>query len=131
MNGSGRPDHLEFGAEGERLAARFLARRGWRVLARNVRIGRDELDIVAMDGDELVVVEVRARRIGRIMPSETSVGPQKIKKIVRAARKYVDRSGYDGFWRIDVVAVTEDEHGAQSVELFSDITMGMEGGYLG
>ena len=125
-------NHLELGAIGERLAAEHIESIGWRITGRNVRVGRGELDIVAIDGDELVIVEVRTRRIGLISPSETTVGPNKVKAILKTARKYVERTlSYDGFWRIDIAAVTLDKNGAYSVEMFRDITMGMEkGGYL-
>ena len=54
------------GARAERIVARELERRGWRIVARNARPGeiRGELDIVALDGEELVVVEVKAGRVG-------------------------------------------------------------------
>lgn len=120
-------NHLEFGADGERFAAKYLEGRGWRILGRNVRIGGGELDIVAIDRDELVVVEVRARRVGKILPPEASVGPRKLRKVIRTAKKYVEKISYDGNWRIDVVAVTEDGGGRFRVELFSDVTAGMEG----
>ena len=124
-------NHLEFGAAGERLAEEHIKSIGWRIIGRNVRVGRGELDIVAVDGDELVIVEVRTRRIGKISPSETTVGPKKLKSILKFARTYVERIlSYDGFWRIDIAAVTMDENGAYSVEMFSDITMGMKGGYI-
>ena len=54
----------QIGDEGEQIAAARLERAGWRMLGRNVRIGRSELDIVAVDPGPpawLVVVEVRAR----------------------------------------------------------------------
>lgn len=128
---SALPAHLEFGAEGERLAAAYLERLGWRILDRNVRIGRGELDIAAMDGDELVVVEVRARKVGRLMPAEASVGPKKLRSLIATARRYVQRIAYDGCWRIDVVAVTEDDAGRVHIERYPDATMGMEGGFMG
>jgi putative endonuclease len=124
-------NHIEFGARGELLAARHLERLGWRIVDRNVRVGRGELDIIAVDGDELVVVEVRTRRIGKLSPSETTVGPHKIKTILKSARRYVEQVlSYDGNWRIDIVAVTVDADGETGVEVFSDVTMGMEGGYM-
>lgn len=118
--------HLELGARGEDIAARYLERAGWRILARNIRVGHGELDIAAHDGTELVIVEVRLRSIGRVMPPEASVGPQKLRKLIRAARRYVSGIRYDGFWRIDLAAVTIDSSGRASVEMFRDITMGME-----
>lgn len=120
----------EFGAEGERIAADFLARKGWRILGRNIRIGNGELDIVAMDGGELVIVEVRARAIGRMLPPEMSVGPQKIRKLLRAARHYIKKTSFEGNWRIDVLAITAGDFGQKKIELFSDVTTGMEGGFI-
>jgi putative endonuclease len=123
--------HLKLGEAGECLTVQYLERLGWRILGRNIRIGSGELDIAAMDGKELVIVEVRTRRIGLLSPSETTVGPRKIKMILKSARKYVDSIAYGGNWRIDVAAVTVDKDGSAHVELFSDVTAGMEGGYMG
>ncbi|MDR0652019.1 MAG: YraN family protein [Synergistaceae bacterium] len=124
-------NHLEFGADGEDIAASYLERMGWRIVGRNVRIGRGELDIIAYDGNELVIVEVRTRKIGAISPSETTVGPKKIKNLVKTSRRYVDSIKYDGNWRIDVAAVTVTSRGEWCVEIFGDVTQGMEGGYMG
>ncbi|MCS7002226.1 MAG: YraN family protein, partial [Dehalococcoidia bacterium] len=55
----------EIGATGEQIAVTYLAQRGWRILARNVRYPDTEIDILAQDGDTLVIVEVRARRTDR------------------------------------------------------------------
>ena len=54
--------HLELGAEGETRAARHLVRRGYRIVARNVRAGGVELDLVVRRGRIIVFVEVKARR---------------------------------------------------------------------
>jgi putative endonuclease len=113
------------------MAASYLERMGWRILGRNVRIGRGELDIIAADGCELVIVEVRTRKIGEISPSETTVGPKKIKNLLKTARRYVDSIAYGGNWRIDVAAVTVTSRGEWRVEIFGDVTQGMEGGYMG
>ena len=57
------------GRRGERTAARYLARQGLRILARNVHLGRGEIDLVALDGPTLVFVEVKART-----PSDREIG---------------------------------------------------------
>jgi putative endonuclease len=51
----------ELGRRGEHAAATFLTERGWTILSRNWRCPAGELDIVAVDGAELVVVEVKTR----------------------------------------------------------------------
>jgi putative endonuclease len=124
-------DALEFGARGEKIAARYIERLGWRILGSNIRIGKGELDITAMDGHDLVVLEVRARRVGKLMPAETTVGPMKLRTLIKTARKYVDKISFKGNWRIDVLAITEDDAGHLDIELFSDVTMGMSGSFMG
>jgi putative endonuclease len=60
-----RTDAQASGDDAESRAATALARQGWTILARNVRVGRGELDLVAIDPGppaELVIVEVRWRR---------------------------------------------------------------------
>ncbi len=121
----------DFGTAGERAAAAYLERLGWRLLAKNVRIGHGELDIIAMDGEDLVVAEVRTRNIGEMLPPEMTVGPRKLKSLIKTARKYVERASYGGNWRIDIVAVTLERDGKFHIELFSDVTMGMSCGGWG
>ncbi|MEA3284682.1 MAG: YraN family protein [Synergistota bacterium] len=99
--------HLEKGKRGEDLACRYLRNLGWSILERNVRFRRGELDIVAKDGDTLVIVEVRFRTTGIIMSPEDSVGPRKLRRLVLAGAAYVEKTGWNGFWRIDLIALTQ------------------------
>jgi putative endonuclease len=65
-----------FGDSAERVAAAFLERQGWTILHRNWRRPGGEIDLIALDGDTLVFVEVRARRstaFGSALESITSV----------------------------------------------------------
>ena len=57
--------HLSTGKQGEQLACQWLEAKGFSILHRNWRHGRDEIDIVARDGEFLVVVEVKTRSTGR------------------------------------------------------------------
>ncbi|MBE1874584.1 YraN family protein [Myceligenerans pegani] len=113
----------EVGRSGERIALAHVAARGWTVLATNWRCGRlGELDIVALDGDVLVVVEVKTRSgAGFGHPSE-GVTPRKLARLRLLAARWTEvhrhavdqaraREGADlpRSWsavRIDVIAVT-------------------------
>jgi putative endonuclease len=117
-------NHLEKGRYGEKIALDHLRSLGWRITEKNVRVGGGELDLVAFDGDELVVVEVRLRSVGHLLPPEDTVGPRKLRVLVRAGRTYVDRIGWEGPWRIDLLAVTLDGSREALVELFPDIAAG-------
>jgi len=100
--------HLELGKTAEDLAARYVERLGWRILSRNFSCRLGELDIVAMDeaGKELVIVEVRYRTFGDMQSPADSIGPKKLRTLVNTGNAYVDKSGWDGPWRVDLVGVT-------------------------
>ena len=67
----------DLGRHGERLAADYLTAHGWRILDRNWRCPEGEIDIVALDGRELVVVEVKTRRSRAFGdPLEAITGPK-------------------------------------------------------
>ena len=117
-------EHLERGRRGEEIAAAYLADLGWKILDRNVVFRGGELDVVALSGGELVVVEVRTRSEGGMQRGEESVGPRKLGRLVRAGRQYVDRRGWQGPWRIDILAVTVGSDGSAAVERFEDVTAG-------
>ena len=98
-----RERRLPLGARGERAAARWLARRGLRILARNFQVGRDELDLIAREGNVLVFVEVKTRARGN--PAE-AVDLNKQRKLGRAGAKFAHRFEVDQVSRrFDVVAV--------------------------
>lgn len=117
-------EHLERGRLGEKLAAAFVEDLGWRILGRNVLFHGGELDLVALAGQELVVVEVRTRSEGWMQRGEESVGPRKLRKLVRTGRRYVESRGWTGPWRIDILSVTVRAEGEPSIEWFEDVTAG-------
>lgn len=119
------PPHLQTGKYGEEKAAEYLADLGYRIIAKNVKCSHCETDIIASDGDEIVFVEVRTRSFGWVMPPEYSVGPEKIKKLKKAARIWTENRRYSGFWRIDLIAITIKEGTAPSIEHIKNITEGI------
>ena len=55
-------EHNELGTWGETLAAEYLEKKGYQILERDWKSGHRDLDIIAMDGDTMVIVEVKTRR---------------------------------------------------------------------
>jgi putative endonuclease len=82
---------LQRGAAAEQLAAEYLQARGLEVLARNLRCRGGELDLVCLDGGVLAVVEVRQRGRADFGGAAGSVTRRKQRKIIRAARYYLQR----------------------------------------
>lgn len=73
------------GLQAERLAGRFLEQRGMKVLARNRRHRRGEIDLVCREGDVLCVVEVRSRGPESEYVAEMSLTPEKIRRLKAGA----------------------------------------------
>jgi putative endonuclease len=94
------------GAAGEDLAVRYLQKKGLKILQRNYRFERGEIDIVAEDGDELVFVEVKARRSNAFGAPEDAVTEEKQKQIYDVADGYLFEHDVDDRpCRFDVVAI--------------------------
>ena len=112
----------KLGQVGEELAARLLIEAGLVIVARNWRCAYGELDLVAHEDAPdyanggvrvswLVVVEVRIRRGMRFGTAQASVTPTKQAKVRQVAEAYVQATGWQGPWRIDVVAIQLDGQG--------------------
>lgn len=97
------------GRSGEDEAVDFLVRSGIRVLERNFRCPGGEIDIIARDGRTILFIEVRSKRSQKFGTPEGSITPAKMKKISRAARWYLKKSGLENSpARIDVIAIIWD-----------------------
>jgi putative endonuclease len=99
------------GALGEELAARRLSAAGYEIVTRNWRCQAGELDLVARQGECLVLVEVRTRRGKALGPPEESITAAKQARLITLAEAYVQAAEWPGDWRIDVVAVELDQVG--------------------
>lgn len=79
----------ELGEAGEAAVARWLADRGWVVIARNWRCRSGELDIVALDDDVLVAVEVKVRRVDVAEPAEWAVTTAKRRRLLATLEEFL------------------------------------------
>ncbi|MGM9736313.1 MAG: YraN family protein [Candidatus Cryptobacteroides sp.] len=102
----------DLGRIGEDIACDFLKGRGHVVVARNVRCGHLEIDIISRDGEGIHFVEVKCRQSGIQAPPQESVGLTKQSRIARAAGKYLRTGAGKRFANeecfFDVLAVTFD-----------------------
>ena len=102
----------ELGTHGEKVAEKHLVHLGYRILERNWRWQKGELDLVAEQGEEVVFVEVKARRSQSYGPPEESVTRAKREKLIQAAYAYLGSANrQDSEWRIDVVAIDMEHDG--------------------
>jgi putative endonuclease len=99
-------DRRGVGMHGEELAARHLTSIGLTVLALNVRLQGGEIDLVARDDEDLVIVEVKTRIGDDSTAPDLAVTAAKLERLGRLADTYVSREGIDDTpWRVDVVAI--------------------------
>jgi putative endonuclease len=104
---AGRRDHLALGRRGERAAAEFLRRRGYRVVASGFLARRGEVDLVCRAGERLVLVEVKTRTSDAFGAPVEAVGARKRRALLAAAAEYRALSGWRGPIEFAVVAITE------------------------
>ena len=115
-------DRQEVGRLGEKLAQRFLKRRGYRVRETNFHCRGGEIDVVAQQRDCLVFIEVRTKSSLDFGTPEESITRAKKEKLIASALTYVDtHQNLPSSWRIDVVAIEIDDKGkAKRIELIEN-----------
>ena len=95
-----------FGQRSERAAAKFLRKLGYRILAANVADTEGEIDLLALDGGTLVVVEVRSRSVADPTVAAATVNYPKQRKLTEAAVRFLSRRRLLGISvRFDVLAI--------------------------
>lgn len=104
---------LEFGQTGEQMAARFLTDLGYIILEHNYRRGHLEIDLIALDGDELVIVEVKSRAYDSVLQPEEAVDHKKRQALIRLANEYVKSHDRKENVRFDIVTIVSKEGGAE------------------
>jgi putative endonuclease len=94
------------GDKGERLAARFLRQQGLRIIARNFKNHIGEIDLIALDGDQVVFVEVKTRKSTKFGQPVEAVGYAKQKKITQVALSYLKKHKLmERSTRFDIVGI--------------------------
>lgn len=99
-------NNLPLGRFGEELAAKYLQKNGYRILARNFRKGYGEIDIITQKEDTLVFVEVKTRIGDKYGKPEEAITPWKLKALIRTVQYYkVLHPKLPDSLRIDLLAI--------------------------
>jgi putative endonuclease len=107
----------EVGRYGEDIVTRSLTESGWEILARNWRCARGEIDVIAVDGDEVVAVEVKTRRSAAYGSPQEAVTVAKVMRLRRLIATWLgQQERHFAGVRIDVCAVTLPRAGGPVVE---------------
>ena len=101
--------HNQLGQAGEQAAVDFLVAKGYHILHRNWRVRHLELDIVASDGKEVAIIEVKTRSNTLFFQPEEAVNRLKIHRVVAAANCYVKYFQPTLPLRFDIISVVGDK----------------------
>lgn len=111
--------HYDLGKKGEELAASYLAEKGYKIIERNWRFGKDEIDIIAEFDNFLVIAEVKTRSTSYYGNPEEAVDEQKQRLLIRTANEYVIQKEIDMEVRFDIVSIVI-ESGKQIINHIKD-----------
>lgn len=121
VDGSTDPRRV-LGKRGEDIAADFFTERGFQILARNWRCRYGEIDLVIQKGDEIRIVEVKARKSLRAGFPEESVTEDKLERINDIAHCFFAEQGIvDPEYHIDALSITFRGGEEADVKYFPDV----------
>lgn len=102
--------HNELGKIGEDLAVEFLEKKGYKILERNWRFKKAEVDIITLKKDVLAIIEVKTRSSNYFGNPQDFVNPKKIQLLVEAINQYVTTKDLDVEVRFDIVAILKNNN---------------------
>ncbi|MDB4107165.1 YraN family protein [Bacteroidia bacterium] len=107
----------QLGKEGEDIAAAHLSSKGYKILARNYRSERAEVDIVAMQDDLLIIVEVKTRETSQYGNPEEAVGTGKINMLAQATEDYMIDKDMNCNVRYDIISIIKNQYKTEVTHL--------------
>lgn len=99
----------ELGVWGEDQALSFLQQKGFQLIDRNIRFKRWEVDLILLDGEELVIVEVKARCTAQIGEPWRAVTKSKQRQIINVADRYVQENQINRNVRFDIISIVHNQ----------------------
>lgn len=103
-------DHNDFGILAEDLAVKYLEKNNYKILVRNFRFQKTEIDIIAEKDELIIIFEVKARSTNAFMLPQEAVTKTKIRSIVLAANHYMEKFEKQNEVRFDIISVLPDEN---------------------
>jgi len=102
--------HNDLGKKGEELAVDFLQKNNYKILDRNWRYKKAEVDIITLKNDVLAVIEVKTRSSNYFGNPQDFVNPKKIQLLVEAINEYVTSKDLDVEVRFDIIAILKNNN---------------------
>lgn len=97
--------HNTIGKRGEEIAKEYLYNHNYIILETNWRFHRNEIDIIAQEGDELIIVEVKTRTDNNFLLAHEAITKKKIRAIIKTANAYIQYKNLDCNTRFDLISI--------------------------
>ena len=120
-------EHNDFGKLAEELATDFLVKSGYKILLKNYRYLKAEIDIIAEFENQIIIVEVKARKTDAFIEPHEAVNKRKIKLIVSAADFFIQENKIDKNVRFDIISVLPNEFGKLEIKHFINAFESIDG----
>lgn len=104
---------------GEEVAAEYLTKRGYEIVARNARTPYGEIDIIAKQGGIIIFVEVKTRTSNKMGLPEESITARKRQHMISAAEHYAAEHEIDD-WQIDVISIEGKPESTPKITYFEN-----------
>jgi putative endonuclease len=102
--------HNELGKKGEQLAVNYLQENNYKIVERNYRFDKAEVDIIAKKKDILAIIEVKTRSSTEFGNPQDFVKPKQIQRLVKAVDEYVIVNDLDLEIRFDIIAIVKEKN---------------------
>lgn len=119
-------DHNDFGKIAEDLAVDFLVRNQYKILARNFRYLKSEVDIIAEFDNQIIIVEVKARNTDAFLEPQEAVNKKKIRLLISAASYYIEENNIDKEVRFDIISVLPNKQKTLEIHHITDAFQSFE-----
>ncbi len=118
---SNKSNNISFGKRGEKLAADYLISKGYKILEKNWRFKKAEIDIIAKDNEGILIfVEVKTRSYTFYGEPEAFVDEKKKNLLLDAASQYMNKVGYEWAIRFDIIGIVIDKSENINISHFED-----------
>jgi len=119
-------DHNDFGKIAEDLAVDFLVKANYKILARNFRYLKAEVDIIAEFENQIIIVEVKARHTDAFLEPQEAVNKKKIKLLISAANYFIEENNIDKEVRFDIISVLPNKEKTLEIHHITDAFQSFE-----
>ena len=108
---------MNLGEFGEKYSAEYLKRKGYKILGRNVRIGRSEIDIIAKHRGLIVFIEVKTRSDDKYVDLIDSINKEQEEALIRGCEEYMNKKELVSFdYRFDMIGIIIRNEGIDKFE---------------